>query len=188
MEYQLIRSRRRTLAMEIGPKGLVVRAPYGTDLATVERFLAEHRAWIEKHLSRAEVRKEEAQSIPPLTKEERKALIDRAKPVFAARVAYYAARLGVTYGRITVRSQRTKWGSCSAKGDLSFNGLLFLAPPQVLDCIVVHELCHRKEMNHSARFYAAVLSVFPEYHKWHGWLKQHGTALLDRMERGVTSR
>ena len=183
MEYQLIRSRRRTLAMEIGSKGLVVRAPYGTDLATVERFLAEHRVWIEKHLSRAEVRKEEAQSIPPLTKEERKALIDRAKPVFAARVAYYAARLGVTYGRITVRSQRTKWGSCSAKGDLSFNGLLFLAPPQVLDCIVVHELCHRKEMNHSSRFYRAVYDVFPEYDTWHRWLKENGFRLLARLPK-----
>ncbi len=85
-------------------------------------------------------------------------------------------------GNDAIRSQRTKWGSCSAKGNLSFNCLLMLAPPEFLDSIVVHELCHRKEMNHSKRFYAEVLRVFPEYRKWNKWLKENGwllTASLD---------
>lgn len=116
--------------------------------------------------------------MPP---EELKTLTDRAKQVFPARVAYYAPLVGVSYGRITVRHQRTRWGSCSSKGNLNFNCLLMLAPPEVIDSVVVHELCHRKVMNHSKRFYAEVLRVFPEYRKWQKWLRLNGSALMRRM-------
>lgn len=116
--------------------------------------------------------------MPP---EELKALTERAKQVFPARAAYYAPLVGVSYGRITVRHQRTRWGSCSSKGNLNFNCLLMLAPPEVIDSVVVHELCHRKEMNHSKRFYAEVLRVFPEYRKWQKWLRMNGRALMRRM-------
>ena len=92
----------------------------------------------------------------------------------------YAARIGVDYGRITVRAQKTRWGSCSARGDLSFNCLLMLAPPEVIDSVVVHELCHRRHMDHSPEFYAEVHRIFPDYDKWHGWLREHGPVLLAR--------
>ena len=85
--------------------------------------------------------------------------------------------LGVTYGRITIRNQRSKWGSCSSKGNLNFNCLLMLTPPEVIDS----ELCHRKEMNHSERFYAEVLRIFPDYYKWNKWLKENGGAIIARM-------
>ena len=91
--------------------------------------------------------------------------------------------VGTDYGRVTIRCQRTRWGSCSAKGNLNFNCLLLLAPPEALDSVVVHELCHRKHMNHSAAFYAEVLRVFPDYRKWNGWLREHGAALLARVPR-----
>ncbi|MBQ1233170.1 MAG: M48 family metallopeptidase, partial [Clostridia bacterium] len=81
------------------------------------------------------------------------------------------------------RTQKTRWGSCSSKGNLNFNCLLLLAPPEVLDCIVVHELCHRKQMNHSSAFYAEVLRVMPDYHTRHAWLKKNGTALMGRVNR-----
>ena len=77
------------------------------------------------------------------------ALADQAVKTIPEKVRYYAPLVGVTYGRITIRNQRTRWGSCSSKGNLNFNCLLMLAPPEVLDSVVVHELCHRKEMNHS---------------------------------------
>ena len=89
-----------------------------------------------------------------------------------------AEKLGVTYGRITIRCQKSRWGSCSSRGDLSFNCTLMKCPPEALDSVVVHELCHRKEMNHSARFYAEVLRVFPDYPKWHRWLKETGSLYL----------
>lgn len=123
-------------------------------------------------------RYKEADSIPHLTDKDLKALADKAREVIPKRVAYYAPKVGVTYGRITIRTQRTRWGSCSAKGNLNFNCLLMLAPAEVIDSVVVHELCHRKEMDHSDRFYAEVYRVFPEYRKWHQWLKENGSLLL----------
>jgi predicted metal-dependent hydrolase len=121
------------------------------------------------------------ENVPPLTEQELQELKRRAKLIFEQRAAHYAPLLGVTYSKITVRSQRTRWGSCSSNGNLSFNCLLLLAPDEVLDCIVVHELCHRKEMNHSERFYREVLRVFPEYQKHHAWLKQNGEGLIRRL-------
>lgn len=83
--------------------------------------------------------------------------------------------------RITIRSQRTRWGSCSSKGNLNFNCLLVLFPPEVIDSIVVHELCHRKHMNHSPQFYAEIEKVFPEYKKWHKWLNDNGGLYMERL-------
>ncbi|MBQ6684544.1 MAG: M48 family metallopeptidase, partial [Firmicutes bacterium] len=90
------------------------------------------------------------------------------------RVAHYAPLVGVDYGRITIRNQKTRWGSCSSQGNLNFNCLLMLFPDEVIDSVVVHELCHRKHMNHSAKFYKEVERVFPEYRKWHQWLNENG--------------
>ena len=87
-----------------------------------------------------------------LTREKVIALAEEALKVIPERVEYFAKVIGVTYGKITVRNQKTRWGSCSSKGNLNFNCLLMLAPPEVLDYVVVHELCHRKQMNHSKAF------------------------------------
>lgn len=85
--------------------------------------------------------------------------------------------MGVTYGRITIREQKTRWGSCSSKGNLNFNWRLIFAPEYVLDYVVVHELAHRKEMNHSKAFYAVIESVLPDYQTAKKWLKDHGHEL-----------
>ena len=111
------------------------------------------------------------------------ALASQARQTVPERVAYFAPLVGVTYGRITIRSQHTLWGSCSGKGNLNFNCLLMLTPPEVLDYVVVHELCHRKEMNHSARFWAEVEHVLPDYEIRRKWLRENGTALISRLER-----
>ena len=180
MQYELIRSSRRTLAAEIKHGRLIIRAPQLTSKAEIERFIARHGKWIGTRLAAAKQQEAMAAS-PRLTSEELQSLADQARKVIPERVRYYAPLVGVTYGRITIRCQRSRWGSCSAKGNLNFNCLLMLAPPEVLDSVVVHELCHRKEMNHSARFYAEVLRVFPDYRKWTGWLKENGAALMQRM-------
>ena len=106
------------------------------------------------------------------------ASVQQAVEVVPKRVAHYAARMGVTYGRITIRHQRTRWGSCSSNGNLNFNCLLMLAPPEVLDYVVVHELCHRKYMNHSKQFWAEVAKVMPDYKKCERWLKEEGSLLI----------
>ena len=116
-----------------------------------------------------------------LTREDIHILAKEALRVIPERVAYYAPKVGVTYRRITIRNQRSRWGSCSGKKNLNFNCLLMLAPPEVLDSVVVHELCHRKYMNHSAAFYEEVRRVYPEYDQWNRWLKKNGNTILRRM-------
>ena len=184
MEYTIIRSNRRTLALEIKKDGLVVRAPIKATDKDINVFVVKHKRWIENHLLKMKEREKALNSIEPLSMSDIQALADKALAVIPDRVKYYAEKIGVTYGRITIRNQRSKWGSCSAKGNLNFNCLLMLAPPEVLDSVIVHELCHRKEMNHSDKFYAEVLRVFPDYHKWDKWLKENGGLLIMRMMGG----
>ena len=187
MQYHIIRSQRKTLSIEIREAELLVRAPLKTPDAVIERFVEQHRAWIEKQLALSKTRLARADAEPPLSASDLHALAERAKRVIPERVAHFAELIGVDYGRITIRKQRSKWGSCTANGNLNFNCLLMLAPPAVVDCIVVHELCHRKQMNHSAAFYREVLRVFPEYHKWNLWIRQNGPTLMRRMKNGVAA-
>ena len=184
IKVKIIRSARKTLAVEVRPEGVIVRAPRLLSNRQIERFVQEHRDWIEKKWAKvqeaARKRKEEEEkgTLRKLSFEDLKKLAEQAKKVIPGRVRYYAPQIGVTYGRITIRAQKTRWGSCSAKGNLNFNCLLMLTPQEVLDSVVVHELCHRKEMNHSARLYGEVRRVFPEYDRWHRWLKINGSDLL----------
>lgn len=181
MEYTLIRSNRKTICIQVRPEGVVVRAPQRATRAQIDAFVRSKADWIAKT-------QRKIQAVSPvedkLTADDIRELANRAMQVIPGRVAHYARLVGVTYGRITIRNQRTRWGSCSAKGNLNFNCLLMLTPPEVLDSVVVHELCHRKEMNHSKSFYAEVLRVYPEYRKWDAWLRQHGRELLRRMGEG----
>ena len=114
-----------------------------------------------------------------LPEEEVKSLADQALKVIPERVRHYAPIVGVTYGCITIRNQKTRWGSCSSKGNLNFNVALMLVPLEVMDYVVVHELTHRKEMNHSPRFWAEVERACPEYKKHRAWLKKEGSSILE---------
>ena len=181
VRFPMIRSARRTLALEIAGDTILIRAPLHMSEQRIRTMVQEKEPWIRTHLIRLERMRQEAGA--PLTKAELQDLKQRGKTVFARRAAYYAEKIGVTYGTITVRAQKSRWGSCSVSGNLSFNCLLLLAPPEVLDSVVVHELCHRLHMNHSPAFYQEVLRVFPEYRKHNAWLKQHGAALLLRAGR-----
>ena len=100
-----------------------------------------------------------------------------AKEYFPKRVAYYHSLTGGNYTKITVRDQKTRWGSCSSNGTLSFNYRLMYAPPRILDYVVVHELCHLTHMNHSKEFWNMVASIMPEYKTYRQWLKDHGQEL-----------
>lgn len=186
-EITLIRSSRRSLAAEIMPDGSVkVRAPQRMPEQEIRHFLSEKAADIEKHVQKHLAQNRQLASLPPFTAEDIRNMADRALTVIPQRVAHYAAQIGVTYGRITIRNQRTRWGSCTADGNLNFNCLLMAAPPEVLDSVVVHELCHRLHANHSRAFYAAVYKVFPDYDRCSQWLKQNGSLLIRRMENGLS--
>ena len=176
MKYRIIRSDRRTVSIRITPAGeVIVRCPRGMRAADVDTFVRARESWIEDHLKKC------TPSLPPLTEAELADLMKQARGIIPERVAHFASLAGVTYGRVTIRSQRTRWGSCSAKGNLNFNCLLMLVPPEVADYVVVHELCHRKELNHSARFWAQVERIMPDYRARRKWLKDNGNALIGRL-------
>ena len=107
----------------------------------------------------------------------KRALSRRALERVRERLQYYAPRLGVSFNRVAIRDQRSRWGSCSAKHNLNFNWKLIMAPPEVLDYVVIHELCHLIEFNHSPRFWRLVEGQMPEYEFWKKWLKEHGREL-----------
>ena len=178
MEFKVIRCDRKSFAAQISGNQLIIRAPLGATDEEINRFMLENKKWIETHLAKAQAREKAKGEIHRLTPDEVQALANKALKVIPQRAAHYAPLIGVTYGRITIRNQRSKWGSCSSKGNLNFNCLLMLTPPEVIDSVVVHELCHRKEMNHSEKFYAEVLRVFPTYWEQDKWLKENGEILM----------
>lgn len=181
---RIIRSSRRTLSLQVKNDGqVIVRAPRHVTLQEIAAFVRKNSAWLHKHLEKVRKEKElnAASPVQPLTMDDIQKLADEALRVIPGRVAHFAPLVGVTYGRITVRNQRTRWGSCSSKGNLNFNCLLMLAPSEILDYVVVHELCHRKEMNHSPKFWAEVAKVIPDYKERQKWLRTEGSNIMRRM-------
>lgn len=176
----LVRSSRKTLAVQIRADGTVIaRAPLRMPKDRILRFLSEKASWIRMQQGKMQEReKMRQQACIHLDAAQEKELRERAKSVLAQRTAYFARQIGVTYGRITVRDQKTRWGSCSQTGNLNFNFRLILAPSEVLDYVVVHELCHRRQMNHSAQFWQEVAQVLPDYRKRKAWLTENGWRLM----------
>ncbi len=185
IEYNLIRSSRKTIAIQVSPDGSVtVRAPNRCSRAAAEEYVQKNREWIRRIQAqlqnRAREQKDYRERLPEWTKEDYEKHQELARQVLQRRAEYYARQMQVSYGRVAVKDQKTRWGSCSAKGNLNFNWRLILAPGEVLDYVVVHELAHRREMNHSVRFWNLVESVLPDYQQRKRWLKENGDRLMGR--------
>jgi len=173
--YHILRSNRRTVSIEISRAGeITVRCPMRMPEKDVSRFVASKRAWIEKHLAKLSIMPQH----PAISDEQLRRLKKQAKELIPMRVAHFAPIVGVAYERIAIRAQKGRWGSCSAKGNLNFNCLLMFVPGEVLDYIVVHELCHIKHHNHSPRYWAEVERVMPDYKSREKWLKENGSSLI----------
>ena len=178
VQIAVIRSRRKTIALQIREDGSVlVRAPYWMTNTEISHFVKEKKDWIRRHLDKLEENVNNRPGIS-LSGEELRLLAEKAAEIIPGKVAFYAKKIGVTYGKITIRCQRTRWGSCSEKGNLNFNCLLMKVPEDVLDYVVVHELCHRLEMNHSPRFWKEVENIFPDYRVREKWLRENGKFLI----------
>lgn len=179
--YKIQKSKRKTWSLSLQPDGsLLIKIPLWLSYQEAFRLMEQKTDWITEKYHKwqsANARKKAS----TLTDTQRKALEERyrkaAKEYFPARVAYYEKLLGVTHTSITIRDQKTRWGSCSARGGLNFNWRLMLAPPRILDYVVVHELCHRKEMNHSKAFWNAVEMILPDYKELRAWLRENGSQL-----------
>ncbi len=161
MEYTLIRSKRKTLALQITREAqIVVRAPARLPKPEIERFLNSRRGWIEENLSRQQHRQE---TYPEPTEAERAELIARARLDLPERVERWSAVMGLVPAGIKVTSARSRFGSCSGKDSLCFAWRLMQYPEAAIDYVVVHELAHIRHKNHGPDFYALIESVLPDW-------------------------
>lgn len=182
MDYsvRIIRSRRKTIGLQIKEQGIVtVRVPAFASENDIAKALKANEKWIQFNLKKAEERAKYAK--PRFSAVEINEMAEKAVKIIPDKVRHYAELMGVTYGRVTIRNQKTRWGSCSSKGNLNFNCLLMCAPEKVLDYVIIHELCHRMEMNHSKRFWLLVEKYMPSYREQVRWLREQGTELIERM-------
>ena len=188
----VIESDRRTKSLEVrmkeGQPAVIIRRPRSLLRAIAIRdslsFVQSRQDWIRYHVRRLSRQGALQKDIPSekLTEAELRALKKDAAVYFKERLDHYAPLIGVTYTGLQLRQQKTRWGSCSSKGTISLNYLLMLMPESVRDYVVVHELCHRKHMNHSARFWKEVERILPNYKKERAALKQLGTLIMARVE------
>lgn len=183
LPYSLIRSNnRKSCSISIDPEGhITVRVPARITQKEISHLLIDKRIWIvTKYLE--VLKQQQTRPVSDLTDVQREALEQRyiaaAKEYFPKRTSYFQQLTGGSYNRISVRDQKTRWGSCSAKGTLSFNWRLMLAPPAIQDYVIIHELCHLTYMNHSNAFWEKVESVCPDYRTARKWLKDHGHELV----------
>ena len=169
ISYEVVRSRRKTSAIEVKRDGsVVVRCPMWAqdgDIMDFGEWILQHRS---KVLERAERR-------PVYTEAQVREFRQHARWMLAQKTWQWAQKMQVTYGKLTIRQQATRWGSCSAKGNLNFNWKLVLVPEELADYVVVHELAHRKEMNHSPRFWKLVEEQLPDYRERRKRLREYET-------------
>lgn len=159
-EYEIIRSNRRTLALEVCDGRVLVRAPQRVTRAQIAAFVERHAAWIEKSLAKQQARRE---AHPEPDEAQRAEYIRRAKALLPERVACYARIMGLHPVSVTITGARTRFGSCSSKGRLCFSWRLMQYPLEAIDYVVVHELAHLVYMNHGPEFYALIERYLPDY-------------------------
>ena len=160
--YELIRSERKTLALEVTREGrVVVRAPRRLAKARIDAFVESHADWIARHVARQ--RQRMADAPPPPTEGGIAALKERARAVLPGKVAHWSAVMGVVPTGLKITAARKRYGSCSGKNSLCFSCFLMLCPEEAVDLVVVHELCHILEKNHGPRFYALLEHYLPDY-------------------------
>ena len=184
IDYEVIKTKRKSISLSLKPDGAVlVRAPLMLPDREIARFVSEHSDWIEKH--RAKLSQgaggTEASAAGKLSESDIAALKKAAALYFAENTRVMAARMGLSYGRISIRLQKTRWGSCSSKKNLNFNCLLMLCPEEVRLYVIVHELCHLRHMDHSKAFWDMVSVWCPDYKALRKWLRDGGNSVMKRV-------
>lgn len=219
IKFRLIRSNRRTVGLEINPRGdLIVRAPETLEIPVIKRILKSHGRWITRKLAEVEERRQlirpkrfvegekflwlgreyplllSLQARPPLRFNGQCFILssgwqgkareifekwyrEKGRVYFEERIRSLAARNGFRFKKFRLSSARTRWGSCSARGTISLNWRLVLAPPEIIDYVIIHELAHTREKNHSRTFWDLVAGQMPDFRQRRRWLKQNGYRL-----------
>lgn len=190
IRYEIKYSHRRSISLQVpAPSGInldgeplvLVKAPYGLPKTKILKLIEEKRPWLTKKINERQAQFEKIAQLGYFSAAELSDMKKRAREIIPQRVQHYASIGGFKYNKIFIKCQKTLWGSCSAGKNLNFNCLLVLMPLEVLDSVVVHELCHLHHMDHSRAFYREVLSLFPGYKKWDKWLKENGGVFLGRI-------
>lgn len=183
LPYTVVFSKRRSIGFEVKPGGeIIVRLPQRMSVKAALPVIEERKDWIydaylkQKDKTDIQSARQEEQSDPRLAYLEKK-YKKAAKQYIYERVEYYLPLIGGSYRSIRIGDQKTRWGSCSSNGTLSFSWRLMLAPPRVLDYVVIHEICHLTHMNHSAQFWALVEAFDPDYKEHRRWLRENGNTL-----------
>ena len=159
-----VRRYKRSKHVRVGVRGdgtVQVSAPYRVSKVFIDAFVRKHEKWLRQQLEKLALRRES-----PLGTWSREAYLEHkeaARKIAHERAAHFAKAYGVSYGRIAIRNQHSRWGSCSAEGNLNFNYKIALLPQHLTDYIIVHELCHLLELNHSPRFWALVAQTIPDH-------------------------
>lgn len=162
MDYRLVRSKRKTLGIEVNRElEVIVRAPFFVSKRRIEKFVQEHEKWVEK----ARQKVKEAIKNRPLepTQDEIQALKQKAREIIPDRVAYYSTLTGLTPTAVKITSAKKRFGSCSSKNSLCFSYLLMRYPQNAIDYVVLHEIAHIKHKNHSKQFYAFIEKYMHDY-------------------------
>ena len=160
--YELIRSRRKTLALEITKDcRVLVRAPVRLSQKQIDAFVEAHVGWITKHLEQQRLRA--ASAPPPPTEETIEALKAKARSILPEKVAHWSQKTGLVPTGLKITAARKRYGSCSGRNSLCFSCFLMEYPEEAIDLVVVHELCHIREKNHGPRFYALLERYLPDY-------------------------
>ncbi len=162
MEYDIKYSNRKTLALSIVNSRLIVKAPIGTPKRKIAKIVKEHENWIASHIEK-QVRKQNM--MDALSSDDIKRLKKEAKIYFKDKIDYYSKIMGLNYSRVTITSAMKRFGSCNSNGNICFSYRLMLYPEAAREYVIVHELAHLVEMNHSSRFYKIVEGVLPDYKK-----------------------
>ena len=179
IEFKVTKSKRKTISICVHPGGNIeVKAPLSITNKELQKLLEKKAKWMAEK-QRDVLEKEIQKQKNNFTEEEIKAYKQKAKRQILQRIEYYSAYIpeAVKINRITIKEQKSRWGSCSSKGNLNFNWRLILAPEAVLDYVVVHEMCHLKYMNHSKAFWSEVERILPDYKDRRKWLKENGNSL-----------
>lgn len=168
VEYKVIYSNRKTIGITVKNEEVAVKVPLKTKPEKIKEVVEKYSEWINKQLNS---QKKKADLFKDLDDDKIKRLKKDAKIYFEDRTEYFANIMGLKYGRVKITSAQKRYGSCSSEGNICYSYRLMMYPPEVRDYVVVHELAHLKEMNHSKRFYDVVASVMPDYKRRRRYLK-----------------
>ena len=160
MDYDVKYSVRKTVSIKVSMGRVIVSAPVGIKRKTLDDIIKKHETWIEKAILSE---KNKSDKFDGLTDDEIKRLRREARIYFTEKCRYYAEIMGLEYKKISITSAKTRFGSCSSKKTICFSYRLMLYPPEARDYVVVHELAHLREMNHSPKFYEIIARYMPDY-------------------------